>query len=161
MRTIGLFSAYLRQNLESLNQSELIPLSKELEHTRIYTEIEMIRFSNIRVEYDIRDEEYGIPTLTIQPMVENAIRHGIRSRTEGIVKVTTFRQGNEHLIVIQDNGTGFEKMPAKNENGKHIGIRNVRERLEKMCGGRMEIDSKPEEGTKITIRIPASTERKE
>ena len=161
VRTIGLFSAYLRQNLESLNQSELIPLSKELEHTRIYTEIEMIRFSNIRVEYDIRDEEYGIPTLTIQPMVENAIRHGIRSRTEGIVKVTTFRQGNEHLIVIQDNGTGFEKMPAKNENGKHIGIRNVRERLEKMCGGRMEIDSKPEEGTKITIRIPASTERKE
>ena len=55
--TVGLFSAYLRQNLESLNQAEVIPLSKEIEHTKIYAEIEMIRFPNIRVEYDIRDEE--------------------------------------------------------------------------------------------------------
>lgn len=161
VRTIGLFSDYLRQNLESLDQSELIPLSKELEHTRIYTEIEMIRFSNIRVEYDIRDEDYGIPTLTIQPMVENAIRHGVRSRTEGIVKVTAYRQGNEHLIVIKDNGIGFEKLPVGDENGKHIGISNVKERLEQMCGGRMEIDSIPDEGTKITIRIPVSEEMKE
>ena len=158
VRTIGLFSAYLRQNLESLNQSELIPLSKELEHTRIYTEIEMIRFPNIRIEYDIRDEEYGIPALTIQPLMENAIRHGVRSRKEGIVKVTAFPQGNEHLIVIEDNGTGFGKLPKENENGSHIGIVNVRERLEQMCHGSMEIDSKPNEGTRITIRIPVSKE---
>ena len=161
VRTIGLFSDYLRQNLESLDKSELIPLVKELEHTRIYTEIEMIRFPNIRVEYDIRDEDYGIPALTIQPIVENAIRHGVRSRTEGIVRVTAYRQGNEHLIVIQDNGIGFEKLPDKDENGKHIGISNVKERLEQMCGGRMEIDSIPDEGTKITIRIPVSEEMKE
>ncbi|MEE3450960.1 MAG: histidine kinase [Acutalibacteraceae bacterium] len=80
VHTIGLFGAYLRQNLESLNQTEVIPLVKELEHLRVYTEIEIIRFPNIRIEYDIRDKEYCIPALTIQPLVENAIRHGVRSR---------------------------------------------------------------------------------
>ena len=118
----------------------------------------LIRFPNIRIEYDIRDEEYGIPALTIQPLMENAIRHGVRSRKEGIVKVTAFPQGNEHLIVIEDNGTGFGKLPKENENGSHIGIVNVRERLEQMCHGSMEIDSKPNEGTRITIRIPVSKE---
>ena len=113
--TVGLFSAYLRQNLESLNQAEVIPLSKEIEHTKIYAEIEMIRFPNIRVEYDIRDEECCVPTLTIQPLVENAIRHGVRSRKEGIVRVAAYREGNEHLIVIEDNGTGFTELPAKSE----------------------------------------------
>ena len=59
-----------------------------------------IRFPNIRVEYDIRDEECCVPALTIQPLVENAIRHGVRSRKEGVVRVAAYREGNEHLIVI-------------------------------------------------------------
>ena len=156
--TVGLFSAYLRQNLESLNQAEVIPLSKEIEHTKIYAEIEMIRFPNIRVEYDIRDEECCVPTLTIQPLVENAIRHGVRSRKEGIVRVAAYREGNEHLIVIEDNGTGFTELPAKSEDGTHIGIENVRERLEQMCNGTMTIDSKPDEGTRVILRITAGKE---
>ena len=155
---IGLFSSYIRQNLESLNQAEVIPLSKEIEHTQIYTEIEMIRFPNIRVEYDIRDEDCCVPALTIQPLVENAIRHGVRRRKEGVVKIAAYREGNEHLIVIEDNGIGFEKLPAENTDGTHIGIRNVRERLEKMCRGTMTIDSRPGEGTKIILSIPDSKE---
>ncbi len=158
VRTIGLFSAYLRQNLESLNQSELIPLAKELEHTRIYTEIEMIRFPNIRVEYDIRDEACSVPALTVQPLVENAIRHGVREREEGIVKVTAYREGGVHLIVIADNGVGFDAQQVKDADGTHIGIRNVRERLAQMCHGQMEIDSRPDEGTKIVLTIPVDEE---
>ena len=158
VHTIGLFSAYLRQNLESLNQTAVIPLSKELEHTRIYSEIEMIRFPNIRIEYDIRDREYGVPALTVQPLVENAIRHGVRSREEGIVKITAYRKGTAHIIVIEDNGIGFNEQSANEADGMHIGISNVRERLERMCLGTMTIDSRPGEGTKIVLEIPVSKE---
>ena len=156
-RTIGLFSAYLRQNLESLDKSELIPLDKELEHTRIYTEIEMIRFPNIRIEYDIQDGGYGIPPLTVQPLVENAIRHGVRSCTEGIVRVSAYRENDTHLIVIEDNGIGFETQPAEAADGKHIGLSNVRERVERMCSGSMEIDSRLGEGTRIVLKFPVHT----
>lgn len=156
--TIGLFSAYLRQNLDSLNQTEVIPLSKEIEHTRIYTEIETIRFPNIRVEYDLRDEACFVPALTIQPLVENAIRHGVRSRKEGIVKVSACREGNDHIIVIEDNGIGFKELSAKSDDETHIGINNVRERLKEMCNGTMTIDSKPNNGTKVVLRIPVSEE---
>ena len=158
VRTIGLFSTYLRQNLRSLDQSELIPLAKEMEHTRIYTEIEMIRFPNIHIEYDIEDEEYGVPALTVQPLVENAVRHGVRSREEGIIKVKAFREKDTHIIVIKDNGTGFDEHSADNTDGTHIGISNVRERLEQMCHGTMEIDSRPGDGTRIVLRIPANKE---
>ena len=158
VRTIGLFGTYLRQNLESLNQSGTIPLSKELEHTRIYTEIEMIRFPNIRIEYDIRDEDVKIPPLTVQPLVENAIRHGVRSRAEGIVRISTYREENEHIIIIEDNGTGFKNQNENNTGEIHIGISNVRERLNRMCGGKMEINSVLDNGTRIVLRIPVNKE---
>ena len=158
VRTIGLFGAYLRQNLDSLDRAGLIPLAKELEHTRIYTEIEMIRFPNIRIEYDIRDEGYGVPPLTVQPLVENAIRHGVRSKEEGLVRVVTYSEKDMHFIKIEDNGTGFDEHSAGSGDGTHIGISNVRERLEQMCGGRMEIDSRPGEGTRILLMIPVNEE---
>jgi hypothetical protein len=158
VRTLGLFSVYLRQNLEALDNTELIPLSKELEHTRVYTEIETIRFPNIRVEYDIRDEAFCIPALTIQPLVENAIRHGVRSCTEGVVRVSTCREEHEHLVVIEDNGAGFDREQIAASDGTHIGISNVGERLEQMCGGRMEINSALGKGTRIVLHIPANKE---
>ena len=156
MQTLGLFSIYLRQNLEALDAPDLIPLARELEHTRVYTKIEMIRFPNIRIEYDIRDEAFCVPALTVQPLVENAIRHGVRSRAEGIVTISTFCEGNEHHIVIRDNGVGFDTEREYTSDGTHIGIKNVRERLEVMCGGNMEIDSIPGEGTTIVLRIPTN-----
>ena len=147
------FSLYLRQNLESLNQSNLIPLDRELEHTRIYAEIEMLRFPNIRVDYDIQDEHYKVPALTIQPLVENAIRHGVRIREEGIVTVKTYRGGMDHVIVIADNGKGFDAEKPE-EEGAHIGLANVKSRLEQLCHGTLTIESRPDEGTTITIKIP-------
>lgn len=85
------FSTYLRQNLETLNQTELIPITKELEHTRLYAEIEALRFPQIRVDYQIEDDTFSIPALTIQPLAENAIRHGVRSCEEGRVIVSAVR----------------------------------------------------------------------
>jgi len=152
------FGAYLRQNIDSLSQPDLIPLSKELEHTRIYTEIEMIRFPNIHIEYDIENEDFLLPALSVQPLVENAIRHGVRIRRNGLVSVMEREKDGYHEIVIRDNGRGFDAETAEVQResmeGKHIGIQNVRERIEKMCGGMLTIDSRIDEGTTVTIHIP-------
>ena len=154
------FGIYLQQNLGSINQPELIPIKKELEHTKIYADIEMIRFKNVRVEYDIKDESFCVPALTVQPLVENAIKHGVRIRKEGVVTVRTKKTDNGHEVVISDNGCGFDTTQQLGTDKTHIGIRNVEERVRIMCGGSVSIESRLDEGTTVTIRIPEKSEIK-
>ena len=158
-RTLEDFSTYLRQNLESLSQTDLVPISKELEHTRLYAEIEMLRFPNVHVEYRIEDQSFSIPALTIQPLVENAIRHGVRNRKDGLVTVSTFRVTDAHRITIEDNGAGFDPEQKRTIEETHIGLENVKRRVEQMCGGTMGLKSTIGEGTSITIDIPAAPEK--
>ena len=153
-RTLEDFSAYLRQNLESLSQTELVPITKELEHTRLYAEIEALRFPNVRVEYRIEDESFRIPALTVQPLVENAIRHGVRCRKDGLVTVSTALESGAHRITVQDNGVGFDPKRQTDQEGAHIGLRNVKERVEQMCSGVMLLQSGPGTGTTVTLLIP-------
>ncbi len=148
------FGKYLRQNLESLSQTELISVSKELEHTKIYSEIENVRFDNIHVEYDTPETDFMIPALSIQPLVENAIRHGVRIRDNGIVKVRTVKVSNGYEIIVEDNGRGFDTSAIETADNTHIGLRNVRERIKKMCKGTFQIESTENVGTKITLHIP-------
>ena len=157
--TTGKFGAYLRQNIESLGRPELIPVQEELEHVHIYTDIEALRFPDVHVEFDIEDLDFRIPALTVQPLVENAIRHGVRIRKNGLVTVRTRKTQNGHEIEIRDNGRGFDVQAFETgADGSHIGIRNVRERIGSMCGGALTIDSRRDEGTTVTIRIPARQE---
>ena len=148
------FGAYLRQNIDSLSQPNRIPVQKELEHVQIYAEIEKIRFPSIFMEYDTPDLDFQIPALTIQPLVENAIRHGVRIREKGIISVQTRRLADCHEITVRDNGKGFLAAEAEALDQTHIGIRNVRARVEQMCGGSLEVESVPDVGTTVTIRIP-------
>ena len=159
-RTLEDFSSYLRQNLESLSQTDLVPVVKELEHTRLYAEIEALRFPNVRVEYRIEDEGFTIPALTIQPLVENAIRHGVRSRKDGLVTVSTVRESDAHRITVQDNGVGFEPEKTASGEGTHVGIRNVKDRVEQMCGGSMLLQSELGKGTSVTLLIPDGAKEK-
>lgn len=154
------FGQYLRQNLDSLESEGLIPFEKEIEHTQVYADIEMVRFENLRVEYDIEDNSFCLPPLTVQPIVENSIRHGVRIREEGVVRVTTRFSGGCHEIVISDNGIGFDVEAAEKAEGKHIGIKNVKERIEKLCGGTLVLESVPDVGTTVTIRIPETEAKK-
>ncbi|MBE6740672.1 MAG: hypothetical protein E7570_00040 [Ruminococcaceae bacterium] len=149
----GKFGKYLRQNLDLLEQSELIPLESELEHTRIYAEIEKVRFPNISVVYDINYSNFMLPALSIQPLVENAIRHGIRNLEHGIVEVKTEKTKQNIIITIKDNGKGFDAQSVdKSEN--HIGISNVKERIEKICVGTLDVQSVIGKGTTVVITIP-------
>ena len=147
------FGQYLRQNLDSLNNSDLIPVEKEIKHTQIYSDIEMVRFENIRAEFDIQDTDFSVPALSIQPLVENAIRHGVRSRDEGIVCVHTCFENGFHIITVSDNGTGFDTSNIDSD-GTHIGINNVRWRIETLCGGDLTIESEKDKGTTVRISIP-------
>ena len=157
-KTLEHFSTYLRQNLEALSQTELIPFEKELEHTRIYTEIELHRFPEIRIQYQIGDTDFLIPTLTVQPLVENAIRHGVRGRKDGLVTVTVVRDAQTFRITVEDNGAGFDLEQLKDMEGTHIGLQNVRERVEQMCHGTMTVESEIGAGTRVTLLIPVISE---
>ncbi|MBQ9519098.1 MAG: histidine kinase [Firmicutes bacterium] len=148
------FGAYLRNNLESLNKAELITFKKELEHTKIYTDIETMRFQGIRVEYDIKDSDFYVPALSVQPLVENAVRHGMKDREEGLITISAKIENDKHIITVKDDGDGFDTADLSVlSSDEHIGIQNVRERIEQMCGGTLEINS-GSTGTTVVITIP-------
>ena len=152
------FATYLRQNIDSLNEANLIPFRKELDHTLVYAQIEMERFPNIHLDYEIEDEDFLLPALTVQPLVENAIRHGIRGKAKGQIDIITNLLPDCHEIIIRDNGKGFSADEASKNEGTHIGIQNVRERLREQCGGDVQIDSEIGKGTCVTIHIPLRKE---
>ena len=153
------FGSYLRQNLDSLSLTGMIPFQKELEHTMTYTDIEMVRFENIDVEYDIRETDFSVPPLCLQPIVENAIRHGVRIREQGRIRVSTDQKEGYYEIRVEDNGVGFDVSHMKEADESHIGIRNVRERIESMCKGQLIIESRKDEGTTVRILIPTEDKR--
>ena len=153
------FGTYLRMNIDSLSQARLIPFRKELEHTKIYADIEMIRFPYIHIGYDIQEDDFDLPALSVQPIVENAIRHGVRGRYNGAVEVTTRSDENEIIIAVTDNGKGFDPDEAETAEGTHIGLRNVRERIGMLCGGTLNIESSEGSGCTVSIRLPRRKER--
>lgn len=150
------FTRYLRGNMDSLNCRELIPFAQEMDHVRNYLAIEQMRFGkrlNIRFELDCI--EFCLPVLTVQPIVENAIRHGITKKREGgTVTVRSYEAKTAYNIEIFDNGAGFDMGKPKTYGITHNGIENVRIRLKSMCGGTLEISSKKGEGTSVKILIP-------
>lgn len=148
------FARYLRGNLGELDNPAPIRMSQEMEHVRCYVDIEKIRFPDITVEFRIQSEDFLLPALSVQPLVENAIKHGLMQLPEGgTVTVSTFETETHNCICVEDNGGGFDTAHLW-EDGKHVGLRNIRERLETMCGGTLMVQSKPGSGTKVTIQIP-------
>ncbi|MCR5583836.1 MAG: histidine kinase [Lachnospiraceae bacterium] len=150
------FSSYLRTNMDSLDLTTPVDFIKELEHTKTYTKIEQLRFPDLEVEYDINDTNFQLPSLSVQPMVENAIKHGIRKRTEpgGKVIIRSYTEDDHHVVQIIDNGTGFSSLTSSDTTRSHIGLVNTKRRIEEMMHGAFYIDSTPNVGTTITFVIP-------
>lgn len=134
----------------------MIDFSKELEQLEDYIALEQLRFPDrITFEKDIEEINFQIPPLTIQPLVENAIKHGlIEHDRSGTVWLCTRKKEDNAVVTITDDGAGF--IPEECENEDSVGIRNVRFRLENMVHGSLMIESNYGKGTKITIRIPIS-----
>ena len=150
------FADYLRGNLDSLRSSRNIPFRKELEHIRTYLWIEKLRFEDdLVIAYDIAFDDFSLPPLTVQPLVENAVKHGVCRREEGgTVKLSTRREGDTVLIIVEDDGVGFDPTQPPEDGRKHVGIDNVRARLDALCGGTLTIESEPGRGTRATITLP-------
>jgi len=154
------FSNYLRTNMDSLDLTTPVDFVKELEHTKTYTKIEQLRFPDLEVEFDIKDVAFRLPSLSVQPMVENAIKHGIRKRTEpgGKVTVRSYSEGSDHIVQIIDNGVGFSDIVTVDNTRSHIGLVNTKRRIEEMMHGEFRIESAPNVGTTISFIIPATNE---
>ena len=154
---IDKFSSYLRANIDSLVSEDLAPFSKELEHVKNYLDLEKLRFDDeLQVEYDIGPSDFHIPMLVVQPLVENAVKHGIaKSSDGGKVIIRTIEDFENFYIYVVDNGVGFDpkKKPA-NDGRSHIGIENVRFRIEKRVNGELDIFSTKGKGTTAVITVP-------
>ena len=150
------FSKYLRGNMSSLGEENLILFDQELQHTQLYLELEQIRFGEaLQVRYEINARGFLIPSLTLEPIAENAVKHGIRMNPDGrgTVRIRTGELADEYELQVIDDGPGYNPKTAP-EDEEHIGIKNVRDRLEAICGGTLAIHSGPEGGTVVTIRLP-------
>lgn len=150
------FAGFLRGNLNSLNK-EKIPFKQELEYVKHYLSIEKVRFGNrVQAEYDIREENFIIPVLAIQIMVENAVKHGLYPKEdgEGIVRIEAVKEGENIVVTVKDNGVGFDPEKIREEEECHIGIKNTQERIERLCGGTVTINSIIGKGTEVIIEFP-------
>lgn len=155
------FAKYLRDNYVDMTEDSMITFGKEIEYIKNYLAIEQIRFENLYIEYDIQVDNFMLPTLTVQPLVENAVRHGITKRPDaaGILRIETYQVQSYYVIRIIDDGVGYVKKEL-NDGRKHIGIDNARFRLETLCNGTLTITGIQGVGTTCEIRIPISNERK-
>ena len=149
------FTEYLRRNLSSLTETKLIPFEDELRHIETYVSLEKLRFNNrLNVIYDIGTTDFLVPPLSIQPLVENAIKHGVLKKIEGgDITITTFELDSEYVVEIKDDGVGFDISNINFEQNQNFGLKNINYRIHQMCNGYLTISSKKDVGTKITVKF--------
>lgn len=147
--------SYLRDNFGKISINPMIPFFEELEHLKYYIDIEQIRFPNLKVEYDITADYFLVPSLSVQPMVENAIRHGIQKVEDarGTIKISSWEDADGFFILIEDNGVGIRE-DFLNDGKVHLGLKNTQTRLRLLCGGSLKINALSPHGTRCQIFIP-------
>lgn len=168
VKMVGSLSDFFRTSLNK--GKEVVTVREELQHVRSYLEIQQIRYQDIlSYEIDVPEELYDflIPKITVQPVVENALYHGIKNkRGGGTIKVTGRLDGDDYLIVVEDNGIGMDEDRLREVrrglvdqdpgSNKIYGLYNVNQRILLGCGEEygISIDSTYEKGTVLTIRLP-------
>ena len=146
------FTTYLRKNFTAIASEDTVPFSDELEHTRAYLAVEQVQFEDsLSVEYDTPHKEFRLPPLTLQPIVENAVKHGMDPEYAPLcISIRTRKTDSGSEIVVEDNGHGFS---PTDEREPHIALANIRNRLEMMCGGKMIISPREGGGTIVKVLI--------
>ena len=153
------FAKYLRGNFGELDNPKPILMSQEMEHVRHYISIENVRFPDMTFSFEMNSDDFHIPALTIQPIVENAIKHGLmKLQKGGTIRVVSYETDNHYCVSVEDDGVGFDTDVLLDER-KHVGIRNIRGRLKAMVNGTLEIESTEGVGTKVLITIPKEVEQ--
>lgn len=157
------FAKYLRRNMDALTAKEAIPFERELEHVKSYVAIEKKRFGKrLNVVYELEVTDFLVPALSLQPIVENAVKHGVTKNIDGgTIHISTRYRERGFVIRVTDDGPGFVWEQTQKKDGRsHIGISNVSTRLEEMCGGKLTIRSVPGKGTEAEIYLPEKKQKK-
>lgn len=152
--TIIRFARYLRNNINIMENDKNIPFTTDLRQLEDYVMLEQVRFGD-KIEFytDIEADQFMIPPLILQPVVENAIKHGVSKKmTDGIIILRTRDTGDAIVITVEDDGVGFDIEELNKE--KSVGLRNIRFRLQHLVNGTLDIASEVGSGTIVTITIP-------
>ena len=147
------FTNYLRKNFNAVASENPIPFTAELEHTRAYLAVEQAEHEELLlVEYDTPFTNFRLPPLTLQPIAENAVKHGMNPYVGPLrVLIRTRHTDAGTEITVEDNGSGFD---SSDKIKPHTTLENIRQRLEMMCGGTMKIEQQETGGTRVTIFVP-------
>jgi two-component system, LytTR family, sensor kinase len=154
-RMIARLSELLRYTLQGSNRQE-VSVEEEMEFLRRYLEIMQVRFQGrleveTRVEPDVADAL--VPTLILQPLVENAVKHGVGNRLEaGRIEIHAYRKGDRLVLGVRDNGPGLQPA-ADHAAGEGVGLHNVRSRLQQLFGEDQELSLRPAEGGGVLAEI--------
>lgn len=149
--TVLHFADYLRQNIDFMDYKEKVPFPEELKHINHYIHIQRARFEDaVMFVLDIGTEDFELPPLTVQPLIENAVSHGIRRGSgRGQVRLTTLRTGDEVQVRVEDDGAGFDPASVQKRS-----LENIRSRVELTMHGSMTIRSSPGAGCAVTLHLP-------
>ena len=149
------FTTYLRKNFAAIASEDTIPFRDELEHTRAYLAVEQAQFEDtLFISFDTPHTMFRVPPLTLQPIVENAVKHGMKSSSEPIhISLKTRQTDNANEIIVDDDGPGYAPV---DDNEPHIALNNIRQRLELMCKGKLTISPREGGGTSVKVIIPVS-----
>ena len=147
------FTEYLRHNLSSLTETSLIPFEDELGHIKTYLSLEKVRFNErVNIKYDIKVKNFMVPPLSVQPVVENAVKHGILKKVEGgQVTLKTYADEKHYYVEVIDDGVGFDINSIDFKSNKHVGLSNIKYRLKSMSNATLNIESAPGIGTTVKI----------
>lgn len=153
------FTNYLRHNIDHLGVNTPIPFTREMNNIENYLSLAIIRYNNaFKVEYDIDCDDFNIYPFTLQPLVENAVKHGVsHMKGDGLINFEVYRKDNNIIITIQDNGKGFDASVFSNSSSgerQHVGLLNTIDRIQRYLNGTITIESTPGQGTKITVIFP-------
>ena len=153
-QAVQLFAKYMRAHMYLINQDDCIPFYRELDLVNAYLKVEQLRFGEeLIVHFDIQYDDFDIPPLSIQPLVENAMVHGVRMRSgQGTISICTRIVGDWVEVIVSDDGVGFDV--AKLSKDESVGLTNMKSRIMMMTDGTVDIRSKIGKGTVITICIP-------
>lgn len=152
------FARYLRSNIDVMTEDKPVAFESELTRTEDYVALEQMRFGErIRLLEEVGVRGFCLPPLILQPIVENAIRHGLLQKPEGgTVTLRTSQTGGYVRIEVEDDGVGFDPatLNRQRDGRRSIALDNVRFRLEHMAAGGLEIESSPGVGTRVILSIP-------
>ena len=153
MRVVERFTEYLRANFEGIAAENPIAFQDELRHTEAYLEVEKRRYlDELKVEYHIEHTAFRLPALTVQPIVENAVKHGAGKEDVPLqITISSRRSDKASEIIVEDNGQGFDESEISRSGEA---LYNIQERLKLMCGGTLTIISRKGVGTRAVIQIP-------